>query len=46
MKYGKKLSQKEQDARITAAPKDNIDYQGKMSLEIPRFELGLEVFSD
>ncbi len=43
-KYWKKLSHKEQDTRITAALKINIDYQEKLPLGIPVSKLDPNVF--
>ena len=45
-KYWKKITHKEQDARITAALKNNIDYGDKMSLGIPVSKLDPSVFYD
>ncbi|PZF71323.1 pyridoxal phosphate-dependent decarboxylase family protein [Taibaiella soli] len=46
MKYWKKLSQEEQDERITAALSQNIDYTNKLSLGIPASKLDPVVFYD
>jgi len=45
-KYWKKITPKEQDTRITAALKSNIDYGDKMSLGIPVSKLDPSVFYD
>ncbi|RYD57561.1 MAG: aspartate aminotransferase family protein [Sphingobacteriales bacterium] len=44
MKYWKKLSHTEQDARITAALKQNVDYRNNVSLGIPASVLDSTVF--
>ncbi len=44
MKYWKKLSHAEQDARITEALNQNIDYKQKISLGIPASRLDATVF--
>jgi tyrosine decarboxylase / aspartate 1-decarboxylase len=44
MKYWKKLSHTEQDARITGALKQNIDYRNNVSLGIPASVLDSNVF--
>lgn len=46
MKYWKKLSQAEQDIRITQALKGNIDYQHTLSLGIPASKLDGQVFHE
>lgn len=46
MKYWKKLSHAEQDARISQALSDTIDYKQKMSLGIPASRLDPLVFYD
>jgi len=46
MKYWKKLSQSEQDKRITLALNDTIDYKQKISLGIPASKLDPLVFYD
>lgn len=46
MKYWKKLSHAEQDTRISAALKGNIDFRNLISLGIPASRLDKEVFHD
>jgi len=46
MKYWKRLSHAELDARITAALHNNIDYRRKISLGIPASQLDTKVFYD
>src|ERR1043165_7425749 len=46
MKYWKRLSHKEQDERVTAALKSNVDYEHNVSLGIPVSKLDPEVFPE
>lgn len=46
MKYWKKLSHEEQDARISAALNENIDYTKRVSLGVPASKLDHLVFYD
>jgi glutamate/tyrosine decarboxylase-like PLP-dependent enzyme len=46
MKYWKKLTHKEQDERITAALKSNVDYEHIVSLGIPVSKLDPKVFPE
>jgi glutamate/tyrosine decarboxylase-like PLP-dependent enzyme len=46
MKYWKKLTHAEQDARITDALNQNVDYKNKISLGIPASKLDSTVFYD
>ncbi|MNS58328.1 Histidine decarboxylase [compost metagenome] len=46
MKYWKKLSHEQQDARITEALAENIDYSKRVSLGVPASKLDGQVFYD
>lgn len=46
MKYWKKLTHEQQDARITKALSENIDYKSKVSLGVPASRLDGNVFYD
>lgn len=46
MKYWKKLTHEQQDARITKALSENIDYKNKISLGVPASRLDGNVFYD
>ncbi|RQO30513.1 aspartate aminotransferase family protein [Taibaiella sp. KBW10] len=46
MQYWKKLSHEQQDARITEALEENIDYSKRVSLGVPASKLDGQVFYD